>query len=75
VNACRALEDKPALSLAEMVSQGIVEYVAFPEALKGKYQSYTRADIGALRAAGYRDEFATVEQGVAKYVRHLAAAK
>ena len=75
VNACRALDGKPALSLAEMVSQGIVEYVDFPEALKGKYQSYTEADISALRAAGYRGEFATVEQGVGKYVRHLAGAK
>ena len=75
VNACRALEGKPALSLAEMVEQGILEYIAFPEALKGKYQSYTRADISALRAAGYEDEFATVEQGVAKYVQHLAGTK
>ncbi|RLJ64792.1 ADP-glyceromanno-heptose 6-epimerase [Sulfurisoma sediminicola] len=75
VNACRALEGKPALSLAEMVAQGIVEYIPFPDALRGKYQSYTRADISALRAAGYADEFATVEQGVTKYVQHLAAAK
>jgi ADP-L-glycero-D-manno-heptose 6-epimerase len=74
VNACRALEGKPALSLADMVSQGIVEYVDFPAALKGKYQSYTEADISALRAAGYRGEFATVEQGVTKYVKHLATA-
>jgi ADP-L-glycero-D-manno-heptose 6-epimerase len=73
VNACRALEGKAALSLAEMVSQGIVEYIDFPEALKGKYQSFTQADIGKLRAAGYKEDFSTVEQGVAKYVQHLAA--
>jgi ADP-L-glycero-D-manno-heptose 6-epimerase len=72
VNACRALEGKPALSLAEMVEQGIVEYIDFPAALKGKYQSFTQADIAQLRAAGYRDEFATVQQGVARYVEHLA---
>ena len=72
VNACRALEGKPALSLAEMVSQGIVEYVDFPEALKGKYQSFTQADIGALREAGYTDEFNSVAEGVSQYVRHLA---
>jgi ADP-L-glycero-D-manno-heptose 6-epimerase len=72
VNACRALEGKPALSLAEMVSQGIVEYIDFPEALKGKYQSYTEADIGNLRAAGYKEDFSSVEQGVAKYVQYLA---
>jgi ADP-L-glycero-D-manno-heptose 6-epimerase len=74
VNACRALEGKPALSLQEMVSQGIVEYIDFPEALKGKYQSYTEADIGKLRAAGYKDAFNSVEQGVAKYVSALARA-
>jgi len=75
VNACRALEGKPALALADMVEQKILEYIDFPAALKGKYQSYTRADISALRAAGYKDEFATVEEGVAKYVQHLAAVK
>ena len=72
VNACRALDSQPPLSLRDMVAQGIVEYIEFPEALRGKYQSFTQADVGKLRAAGYRDEFATVEQGVAKYVRHLA---
>lgn len=72
VNACRELEGKPALTLAEMVSQGIVEYIEFPAALKGKYQSFTQADIGALRAAGYREDFDSVASGVAKYVRHLA---
>ncbi len=75
VNACRLLEGKPVLSLDAMVKQGLVEYIAFPEALKGKYQSFTQADISALRAAGYRDELATVEQGVAKYVLHLAGTK
>jgi ADP-L-glycero-D-manno-heptose 6-epimerase len=72
VNACRALDGQPPLSLAEMAGQGIVEYIAFPDALKGKYQSFTCADIAALRAAGYRKDFATVGQGVAEYVRQLA---
>jgi ADP-L-glycero-D-manno-heptose 6-epimerase len=74
VNACRALEGKPALSLAEMVAQGIVEYIDFPAALKGKYQSFTQADMTALRAAGYDAPFATVEEGVGRYVARLAAA-
>ena len=73
VNACRALEGKPALSLAEMVSQGIVEYIDFPEALKGKYQSFTQADLAKLRAAGYEAPFASVEEGVANYVKWLDA--
>ena len=72
VNACRALDGKPALALAELVSAGIIEYIAFPEALRGKYQSFTQADLSNLRDAGYVNEFATVEQGVASYVKWLA---
>ncbi|MDP2752056.1 MAG: ADP-L-glycero-D-mannoheptose-6-epimerase, partial [Rhodocyclaceae bacterium] len=71
VNACRAMANQPALTLSEMVAQGMVEYIDFPEALKGKYQSFTQADISALRAAGYQEDFATVAQGVSRYVRRL----
>jgi ADP-L-glycero-D-manno-heptose 6-epimerase len=71
VNACRALEGKPAQSVAELVAQGVIEYIPFPDALKGKYQSFTEADLGQLRAAGYRGVFASVEEGVGDYVRWL----
>lgn len=73
VNACRAGEGKPALTLPELVAQGIVEYVTFPAALQGKYQSYTQADTQALRRAGYEAPFLSVETGVAQYVNHLLA--
>jgi ADP-L-glycero-D-manno-heptose 6-epimerase len=72
VNACRALENKPALTVAELVAQGIIEYIPFPDALKGKYQSFTEADLTQLRGAGYKGAFATVEEGVADYVKWLA---
>jgi ADP-L-glycero-D-manno-heptose 6-epimerase len=72
VNACRALDGKPAQTLAELVANGTIEYIPFPEALKGKYQSFTQADLKQLRNAGYSGEFATVEQGVADYVKWLA---
>jgi ADP-L-glycero-D-manno-heptose 6-epimerase len=55
----------------EWASRGIIEYVAFPEGLKARYQSFTEADLSRLRAAGYPGEFKTVEQGVAAYVREL----
>ena len=32
---------------------GEIVYIPFPEHLKGAYQSFTQADISALRAAGY----------------------
>ncbi len=71
VNACRAIKGEAALSLDELKQQGIIEYIPFPEALRGKYQSYTEADMTGLRRAGYKEDFATVEVGVAQYVRHM----
>jgi len=73
VNACRALDGKPAQSLDEMRAAGSIEYIPFPEALKGKYQSFTQADLANLRTAGYADAFLSVEQGVANYLPWLAA--
>ena len=71
VNACRAAEGKPKLSLAELVEQQLIRYIPFPEDLAGKYQSFTQADTEKLRAAGYADDFYTVEQGVERYVAWL----
>ncbi len=71
VNRLREAEGKPALSLKDLQAQGIIEYIAFPEALKGKYQSFTQADVTALRKVGYNKPFLTVEQGVARYIGRL----
>lgn len=71
VNSCRRAKGEQPLTLAEMHSQGVIEYVAFPEALKGKYQSFTQADVSALRSAGYSEPLLTVEQGVDRYVEEL----
>jgi ADP-L-glycero-D-manno-heptose 6-epimerase len=73
VNSLRKAEGKPALPLSELQREGLIEYVAFPEALRGKYQSFTQADIGALRKAGYKKDFLTVEEGVGRYVKQLLA--
>lgn len=71
VNAWRAREGLTALTLPEMLAQNLLEYVEFPEALKGVYQNYTCADISALRAAGYQDEFLSVAEGVARYAKEV----
>lgn len=57
-----------------MQQQGLISYISFPESLRGKYQSYTQADIGALRNSGYTEEFLSVEQGVARYVEQMLKA-
>ncbi len=53
--------------------RGEIEYIPFPEHLKGRYQSFTEADMSALRAAGYTADFANVEEGVRRYLDWLNA--
>lgn len=46
-----------------------------PEEIRDRYQYFTQAEMGRLRAAGYHRPFRTVEEGVADYVQaHLATA-
>lgn len=52
---------------------GNVEYISFPDKLRGRYQSFTQADIALLRSAGYGREFKTVEQAVPLYLGWLDA--
>jgi ADP-L-glycero-D-manno-heptose 6-epimerase len=58
-------------SVEELVERGLIEYIAFPPQLVGKYQSYTQADLDRLREAGYEGSFRPVQEGVAGYVREL----
>jgi len=74
INTLRQAEGKPALGIAELQQQGLIEYIPFPDALRGKYQSYTQADISALRSSGYAEPFLSVEEGVAKYVEQMLKA-
>jgi ADP-L-glycero-D-manno-heptose 6-epimerase len=55
----------------ELAEKGLIEYIAFPEGLRDKYQSYTQADLTRLRTVGYAGEFRSVDQGAAAYVAHL----
>ena len=50
---------------------GELQYIPFPDHLKGRYQSFTQADISALRAAGYDKPFKSVEEGVKEYMDWL----
>ncbi len=75
VNACRQAKNDSALTLSEMQEQRVIEYIAFPDALKGKYQSHTQADMRNLRSAGYDAAFLDVPAGVGRYVERLLAAK
>jgi ADP-L-glycero-D-manno-heptose 6-epimerase len=73
INACRAAEGVAALPFEALHHAGAIEYIAFPAGLRDKYQNYTQADLGRLRAAGYGAPMAGIEQGVAKCVKKLLA--
>ncbi len=68
INCTRESSGKPAVSLDDAVSSGEITYIPMPDALQGKYQSYTRADLTRLRSTGYDAEFLNVEQGVSRYL-------
>jgi ADP-L-glycero-D-manno-heptose 6-epimerase len=73
VNAAEARRGGPRRTVRELVDAGVIEDVAFPPALVGRYQSYTQADVSALRAAGYAAPFLGVDEGVARYVERMMA--
>ncbi|MCB1845664.1 MAG: ADP-glyceromanno-heptose 6-epimerase, partial [Halioglobus sp.] len=52
--------------------RGRIRYVPFPEHLKGAYQSYTQADLSALRATGCDVGFRDVAHGISEYLDTLA---
>ncbi len=72
VNASRALKGEAALPLSDLVQQGLIEYVPFPEALVGKYQCFTQADLARLRSIGCQHAFSDVATGVQRYVDWLS---
>lgn len=63
----RSFNDAAKTIIAEL-GAGATEYIPFPESLTGKYQSFTRAELVPLRAAGYADSFASLEAGIKQSV-------
>jgi len=53
--------------------RGEIRYIPFPDHLRDSYQSYTRADLTGLRAAGYEAEFIGLEEGVKRYLDTVGA--
>lgn len=72
---CGTGRARPFLDVAEAVvaaaGKGKIEFTEFPDHLVGRYQSFTQADISALRAAGCAHDFADVREGVTRYVEWM----
>lgn len=73
INAFEAAHGGARRTEAELVRAGAIAYVPMPSALAGKYQSFTEAELSALRRAGYAAPFLSVEEGAARYVERLMA--
>jgi ADP-L-glycero-D-manno-heptose 6-epimerase len=55
-------------TIVDRIGAGAIEYVPFPENLAGRYQSFTQADLSALRDAGFSESFSSLEDGIANSV-------
>ncbi len=60
-----------AQAVIEFHGFGEIEYIPFPDHLKGCYQNYTQANIDALREVNCLHKFSPVEEGVNKYMAWL----
>ena len=50
---------------------GRIRYIPFPDELESSYQSFTEADISALRNVGYTAPFEDIRSGARKYLGAL----
>ena len=69
---CQSFRDV-ATAVIGWFGRGEIEYIPFPDHLRGRYQSFTEADMTQLRALGYERSFKTVEEGVPRYMDWLQA--
>jgi ADP-L-glycero-D-manno-heptose 6-epimerase len=62
-----------ATQLMQQLGKGEIEYIPFAPGLREKYQSFTQADLTALRGAGYTAGFSSLEEGIANAVKYWQA--
>jgi ADP-L-glycero-D-manno-heptose 6-epimerase len=65
----RSFLDKANIIFAALGREPRVEFIDLPENLRGKYQYYTCAEMGKLRAAGFDKPLTPLEEGLRLYVR------
>ena len=58
---------------ASLEMEPSLDWIDTPDEIRNRYQYYTQAEMGRLRAAGFDAPFLGVEEGVGDYVtRYLA---
>ncbi len=69
----RTFNDLVRSTFAGLDLQPQIEYIDIPEDIRDKYQYFTEATMDKLKAAGYTNEFYSLEKGVDDYVRNYLA--
>lgn len=64
----RTFEDLAKACFAAVGKPPAVTYIEMPIAIRRNYQYITEADMSRLRAAGYKEKFMSLEDGVKDYV-------
>ena len=48
-----------------------INYIKFPDNLKGRYQNYTIANLENLRSVGFKHNFLDIEEGIKRYIQQI----
>lgn len=65
----RSFADLAAAVFAALDTEPVIEYIEMPEALRGRYQYFTQADMAKLARDGLAPESYSLEAGVRDYVQ------
>lgn len=71
LNAMFVYNQKPPMSLDEMIKSQLIRYIPFPEHLLSQYQPFTKADLTHLRACGFNQSFTPIALGAKSYIDYL----
>ena len=66
----RTFHDLVAATYHALKLETTIQFIDMPEDIRDKYQYFTEADMSKLKAAGYKDEFTSLEKGVDDYVKN-----
>lgn len=65
----RSFADLAAATFAAVGKEPAIQFIDMPEQIRPNYQYFTEADMARLRAAGYTDQFYSLEDGVKDYIQ------
>ena len=69
----RSWNDLAKATFAAMGLEPRIDYIEMPVSLRSKYQYFTQAEMGKIRAAGYAQAFTSLEDGIRDYVQGYLA--